>query len=199
MKYAFKFSASGHEPAIERAERLLSEVPGGARKALLRAVNRAMQEGRTAAVQAVTSRYQIRARDVRPTFHMKKARLSTLEAELSSSGEKLELRDFKHTPKTDTTGANRKRVRVAVERRGGLKPLGQAFIYRGHIFSRTGKKAVASKGWHKGQKVEQIEKKFGLAVPQMVGHPEVSDAVANKMREAIDKRLDHEVNRILKV
>ena len=44
-----------------------------------------------------------------------------------------------------------------------------------------------------------IEKKIGPAVPSMIGNPDVVEAIEEKTQEAVVKRLDHEVNRILKV
>lgn len=99
----------------------------------------------------------------------------------------LGLAAYKHSPKTDSTGANRKRVRVSVKREGGMKPLGQAFVWQGKIMQRVGKKRLP------------IEKKLGPSIPSIIGNPEVVEAIEERTDEMIVKRLDHEVNRILKV
>lgn len=175
------------DKAMERAQKLLSEVPSGAETALMRALNRAAQSGKSQAVKEVRARYTVKAGDIRKTLTTTKATRTNLEAEIVSRGSPLSLAAFKHTPKTDTTGAARKRVRVAVKKEGGLKPLGQAFVWRGKIMQRIGKTRLP------------IEKKIGPAVPSMIGNPDVVEAIEEKTQETVVKRLDHEVNRILKV
>lgn len=170
--------------SFERAEKLLAGIPGGFETAMSRSFNRALQEGRTAAVRQTTKEYTIRARDVRSTFKMNRASKSNLEANLSSKGQRLPLSTFKHNPSTDTTGANRKQVRVAVTN-GGLKPLGQAFIHKGRILQRLGSSAYP------------VQMKFGPSVPSMLDNDEVVDVVVETMGKSVDKRLDHEVLRLL--
>lgn len=187
------------DKAFDRAKKLLSEVPGGVETALMRALNRAAQSGKAQAVREVRARYTAKAGAIRETLTNTRATLTNLEAEIVSRGSPLNLADFKHTPRTDTTGAARKRVRVSVKKEGGLKPLGQAFVFNGQIFSRTGKFIVATRGRHKDKRVEQVEKKIAPSVPSMIGNPEVVEAIEEKTQETVIKRLDHEVNRILKV
>lgn len=187
------------DKAFDQAKKLLSEVPGGVDTALMRAVNRAAQSGKAQTVREVRARYTVKAGDIRKTLTTTKATRTNLEAEIVSRGSPLGLASFKHTPRTDTTGAARKRVRVAVKKEGGLKPLGQTFVFNGQIFSRNGKFIVATRGRHKDKRVEQVEKKIGPSVPSMIGNPEVVEAIEEQTQETVVKRLDHEVNRILKV
>jgi hypothetical protein len=170
--------------AVERASKLLEGIPGGMQKAMTRALNRALQEGRTAGTREVTRRYTVKAKEVRPTFKMHKASNSNLEAELSSTGQKLPLSSFTHRPNADTTGANRKQIRVGVKK-GGLKPLGQGFMWRGKVMQRLGQTRLP------------VEQKYGPAVPSMLDNEEIVDKVVDTMGNAVDKRLDHETNRIL--
>ena len=170
------------DQAIERAKKLLSEVPGGVETAMMRSINRAAQAGKTQAVKEVRARYTVKAGDVRQTLTTSKATHAKLEAEIVSRGPMLGLAAYKHSPKTDSTGANRKRVRVSVKREGGMKPLGQAFVWQGKIMQRL-----------------PIEKKLGPSIPSIIGNPEVVEAIEERTDEMIVKRLDHEVNRILKV
>lgn len=175
------------DKAVERAKKLLSDVPGGAETALMRAINRATQSGKAQAVREVRARYTVKAGDIRKTLTTTKATRTSLEAEIVSRGSPLGLASFKHAPKTDTTGNARKRVRVAVMKDGGLKPLGQAFVWQGKIMQRVGKTRLP------------VEKKIGPSVPSMIGNPEVVEAIESKTQEAVVTRLDHEVDRILKV
>lgn len=170
--------------AIEKAVKYLAGVPGGFETAMMRAFNRALQEGRTAAVRETTKQYTVRAKDIRPTFKMHHASKSNLEAGLSSKGGRLPLSTFSHRPTTDTTGAKRKQVRVSVKK-GGLKPLGQAFVHNGRILQRLGPTSYP------------VQQKFGPAVPTMLDNDEVVDKVVETMGNSVDKRLEHETIRIL--
>lgn len=173
--------------ALERAGRLLSEVPGGVEKALVSSLNRAAQMGKTQATREVTSRYTVKAKDVRPTMKLSRATKSSLEAEIESRGPALGLSHYRHSPRSDTTGSRRKPIRVAVKRDGGLKPLGKAFVWRGKIMERSQRTRLP------------INKMMGPSVPSVMNNPEIVDAVLQTSEENVVKRLDHEVNRILKV
>lgn len=170
--------------AIEKAQKYLAGVPKGFETAMMRSLNRALQEGRTAAVRETTKQYTIKARDVRPTFKMQRASRADLSASLESNGGRLPLSTFTHRPTTDTTGANRKQVRVGVKK-GGLKPLGQAFVHNGRILQRLGRTSYP------------VQQKFGPSIPSMLDNDEVVDKVVETMGKSVEKRLEHEVGRIL--
>ena len=175
------------DKAMERAKKLLSEVPGGAEKALMRALNRAAQAGRTQADKSVRERYTLKQASILSTLTTRKATRTHLEAEIVSRGPMLGLAAFKHTPQKDSTGAARKRVRVAVKKDGGLKPLGQAFVWQGKIMQRVGRSRLP------------VEKLVGPSIPSIIGNPEIVEAIEEKSEEMVVKRLDNEVNSILKV
>lgn len=179
-----RLNVEADKNAFEEAEKLLAGIPGGIEKATSRALNRALQEGRTAATREVTRRYTVKAKEVRPTFKMHKASNSNLEADLTSTGENLPLSSFSHRPSTDTTGAARKQVRVGVKK-GGLKPLGQAFIHKGRVMQRLGQSRLP------------VEQKYGPAVPVILNNDEIVDKVVETMGKSVEKRLEHETNRLL--
>lgn len=172
------------DDSIERASVLLSRIPNGLRTVITRALNRSLYEGRTSAIREVRKEYTVRARDVRPTFKMHRANKKDLNAELKSRGSNLELTLFSHKPKTDTTGARRRQIRVGVKK-GGLKPIGQGFIHKGRIFQRLGETSYP------------VQLKFGIAVPVMLNNDDVSGEVLDTMRASFVKRLDHETDILL--
>lgn len=179
-----KFEVETNKNSFEKAAKLLAGIPNGVETAMSRAFNRALQEGRTAGTREVTKQYTVKAKDVRSTFAMKRASKSNLEAELSSKGQRLPLSSFAHRPSTDTTGARRQQVRVGVKK-GGLKPLGQAFVHNGRILQRLGSTSYP------------VQQKFGAAVPSMLNNDDVVDVVVETMNKSVDKRLEHEAGRIL--
>lgn len=170
--------------AIERAEKLLAGVPGGIQQAMVSSFNRALLEGRTAGTREATKRYTLKAGIVRRTMVMHRASKNNIEADLASRGRRLPLRYFAHKPRTDTTGANRREVSVAV-RQGALKPLGQGFVYHGMIMQRLGESRLP------------IEQKYTVSVPNILNNDEIVGVIQDKMAKSVEKRMAHETTRIL--
>lgn len=166
---------------LGRAEKVLKGIPGAAEKAVARALNRALVSGRAEAVRAARSEYTIKAAAVRADFSgMKRARPKDLTAELGARGSPKPLSVYKHAPTSDTTGAKRTQVRVAVKK-GGLKPLGQAYIHGGRVMRRLGATRLP------------VEQKYGPSVPAVLGNMNVSEQIMDKMSETAESRLDHEI------
>ena len=174
---------------IDEAQRLLAGIPNGLPMVLSRSLNRALSEGRTAAIRGVTDEYTIKARDVRATFATQRATRSKLQASLTSRGGNEPLSKYAYRPRVDTTGARRKSVRVGV-RRGALHSLDRVFI-----------KKDGSNIWileRLGRKSYPIEVKYGPAVPLTVGNEAIVDEVIETMQASVEKRLAHETERLLK-
>lgn len=180
-----KIRLEKNESDMQKATRLLSGCSEAIPSVFSNAMNRAAEQGRTAAIRCVTKEYTVKARTVRETMRIKKASKEDLSTELTSRGARLPLRDFRHSPASgDTTGSNRKQIRVAVKR-GGMKPLENAFIYRGRIFQRLGSARLP------------VEQKFSNAVPVMLNNDAVVNEVTETMESAMGRRLDYEVKRTL--
>ena len=173
------------EKSIQKAERLLAGIPGGIEKAMYRSMNRALQEGRTVATRETAKLYTVKSRDVRSTFKMHRADKSSLDAELISTGANLPLSKYSHKPHTDTTGAKRKQIRVGVKKSGGLKSLGQGFIWNGKVMQRVGSSRLP------------VVQKYGPAVPSILDNPQIVEAVTDKMADSMVRRMEHETLRLL--
>lgn len=174
-----------NQKALERAAKLLSEIPDGYELAVYRSMNRAAQAGRTAAVSTIRQEYEIKASTVRRHFKIHKASRGNLEALVTAKGPNLPLVQYKTRPKTDTTGNARKRVRVAVKKKGGLKPLGQSFVYKGRILQRLGTASLP------------VHEVYGPAIPLAANNNEVVKNVEKVMQETFLQRLDHETKYLL--
>lgn len=172
---------------VKQAENLLSHVNGGAAQALSRALNRAVHSARANAVRGVRDEYTAKAGDVRKSIRLKMSKPNDLQAEVNSSGSPLSLSSFDVKPKT-VNGARRSPIRVGV-RKGSAVKMGRAFVARVggnlHVFERVGKARLP------------IEKKFGPSVPQMMGNPRLVEYIADRARKDIDKRLNHEIGRLI--
>ncbi|MGN0885799.1 MAG: phage tail protein [Candidatus Spyradenecus sp.] len=170
---------------LEKARKYLAGIPDGAERAILNAFNRAILSARTSGTKEVRKVYAVRADKVRKSFAMHRASRSELSAELVSRGDSLPLSNFRYRPTTDTTGNRRKQVRVQVRNDGGLKPLGQAFIWGGKVMQRLGEDRLPVQHVH------------ALAVPVMLSEHTVVEAVQMTMLTTTQKRLDHEIHRLL--
>ena len=169
---------------IRIAGEMLREIPKGAEEAAARAFNRALLTGRAAATREVTKRYKVKAKDVRPTFAMKRASKSDLSAALISRGTALPLRSFAHKPTTDTTGNKRKPIRVTISN-DKTTTLTTAFVWNRHIYGRLGERRLP------------IYKMVGPSVPGMLGSDNIVEEVQGVMEEAAEKRLEHEFGRLV--
>lgn len=185
---------------IKKAETLLQGVPGGAKRALSRSLNRATIAGQTAAIKNLRDGYHVKAGDIRSTIRISKASPSRLSAEINSKGSAIRLIKFKVNPQT-VNAKRRTPVRVGVAK-GGQSVIKAGFIARmpngtKGVFERTGKFKTARAGRYAGRKREMIEQKFGPSVPQMLGNKTIVKEISERATEMLDKRLDHEINRIL--
>ena len=180
----------GAQEQIDRASRYLAGIPQGVEIAMLNAMRRALTAGRTAGTRKVREVYAIRAGDVRKAFVMsRRPSRSNLEGELRSRGKSLPISKFRYSPTDETTGGRRRLVRASVKKDGGLKPLGIAFVRNnkeyGNVWQRLGKTSYP------------IRPVYAISIPQMLGEGRVVDAVQETMIETTNKRLDHEIYRLL--
>lgn len=190
------------EETVNRVERILAEVPGGAQKALSAAMNRGLAKVRTAAFKEVRSVYAVQygALKEKTNIRTKKASTSNLAGEVYFSGVKIPLYKFKVTPQAAATGA---KVMATVQK-GNQTEFSNAFIAmmgNGHIgvFERTGTQGIKSRTeqYKAGKHTEKLEEKMGLSVPQMVGNSDVIERVSAEAQETINTRVEHEIERIL--
>lgn len=173
---------------IEKAERALENIPDGVPKVIVRAINRAAESARTEASRKVREKYYVKHSDVISTIKIYKASPADYSATIISKGHVLALPKFRVTPREPEP--KRKKSIIVRVKRGGGGPLPGAFVAQmksGHVgvFKRVGKPRLP------------IEQKYGPSVPQMLGSPSVSQWIEEKAQETLEKRLDHEINRLL--
>lgn len=175
---------------ILRAETLLGEIKGALPKVQSNAINRSLVSARAEAVRSVRQEYAIGADAVRKTIVVRIASMANPVGCILSSGSPIALSKFDVSPKRPQGGKNQTPVTVRVKLAGGRKPIKHAFVAKvssGHIgvFIRAGKKRYP------------IKQLYGPSVPQMLGSEKVSKKIEAKAMETLDKRLDHEINRVL--
>lgn len=172
------------EKALLRAERALSEVKGGADKAIARAMNRAVSMSRTQSGKLLTAAYTVKSGTVKKDFHIRRAKPKDMVATLKVSGTKIPYKDFKIRPRNDTTGKNIKPVKVEI-RKGNPFKVERGYVWQGNVFKRRGKSRLP------------VIKEQGPAVAQMLKQEKVLDEVIEGLEKNFSERLDHEVEYIL--
>lgn len=174
------------ENQLRRAQEILRHVPNKIPQAVASAINRATESARTAAVKKAREDYIIQAGRVRETIDISKASSSNLSARVRARGRPRALTYFKTNPKAPKKMPRGSQLFAQVKRSGGgtIKGAFVAKMRSGHVgvFNRSGSRLV---------------QRYGPSVPQMLESQTVSKFVQNKAVEVLDKRLEHEINRIL--
>lgn len=184
---------------IEHAQKMLGHIPGAAQKAVAHAINRATQTAKSAAATEARKSYVIKHGDVLKTISIRKASPGDLTAAVVSRGHVVALPKFRVTPKAPQPKRAAEvrwkkgrtfSIKARVKHGDGGGSINNAFVARmksGHVgvFNRSSGKRFP------------IIQRFGPSVPQMLGAPSVRLWVENRATEALDKRLDHEIKRIL--
>jgi hypothetical protein len=183
---------------VEKAQRMLSHLPDAAPEAMARAINRAAEAAKTEAARKVRETYIVRHKDVVDTIKISRASPTHLMARVISTGTVFPLTKFRVTPKEPqpqrAAAVRWKKARpfkvTARVKRGEGGPIKSAFVARmssGHVgvFKRV------------SEARSPIQQLYGPSIPQMLDSKTVSEWVYEKARETMDKRLDHEITRIL--
>jgi len=175
---------------IDRVNLILSGIPGGAQKAFSSVIRRANSTVKAETVRQITSTYAISAQNARSGGNIQ-ARVQKSDGgvvgTVSFAGYKLPLYRFNVSP---TLPIQRATVKAAVMKGNAQTPFTHAFIAR-------------MKNGHTGM----FERETGSSFPvtefmaqstaQMAGNDEVLEHVSEKAQETINKRIEHEITRIL--
>lgn len=196
------------EKGIKEAKKILSHINDGIEKAVWNASGRALKTGKSRLSKSIQKRYTIRARSKNPKEEHKtlsgnikeKRDYKKLGGRLKVKGHMLNLYDFDVTPKTPFRkgGERPKSLNVAVLKQGGKKKLLHSFVQKmksGHVgvFDRI--KGSKMKDKNK----EKIHELKSPAAAIMATNEEVAPTSQKAMDIMFMKRLDHEVERLLKV
>jgi len=155
---------------------------------LSKAINRAAENAKTNMAKLTVQKYIIKNKDVKETIKVIKSNKSNLNALVKSEGKLLGLDKFKINPKSRPQRPPRSQ-KAQVKKSGSLKSILRAFI-----ITVNGKSIVMQR---EGVKRLPIKRLFGPAVPEMIGNEETFRELQQKANETLQKRIDHEINRIL--
>ena len=179
---------------IEQAQELLKDIPGATKKAVSTALRKSLRNAKKEAVKKVRERYTIRkAGYVSRTIKMKVENMTGI---LSSKGPVNDLSYFKTNPKTVPKRRPPKGKYLysqVVKGQGGT--IAHAFLAR----MKSGHVGVFQRAGHGASNASlPISKLAGPSTPQMLGSPSVTEFIAKKMLERMDKNLEHEIDAFLK-
>jgi len=159
-------------------------------KAMTSALNRVGTEVKTAASREIRKRYDVRATDIKKygKINVTRASTATMQLILKSVGPSIPLIRFRTRPSRPPI--RRPKVLTASVKRSGGKPIPGAFVAlmgSGHVgvFKRVGKRR------------NPIQELYGPAVPVMLGEDGVAENLNEVAQKSMNKRLNHEVNRVL--
>ena len=176
------------ESSLSRTSKLLAGISDGLYKAVGSALQRAAATGKTAAKKAVTDEYAISQSEflaqTRSINHFVRESGGGLSVAFGFAGNVIPLLRF------NTSVDGEGRVTTQVKRSGAAETLDRAFVtttghHRG-VYEREGASRLP------------IKELFGPATTQMMYSNEaVMDAMEEKMAETYEKRIDHEILRVL--
>lgn len=183
------------QEALNRAEKLLSNIPGGVEKAVRSAMSRTVSGLRANTVKAARERYDIKAGDVRTNeaVRVRYSYQNGVQADILFSGKRIPLHRFGGSaPKVPTPG---QAARGHVLKSTSPTRFLSAFVAQmksGHIgiFERTGGKNSAGR--------DEIRELISPSVPQMLGSEQVTERLDKIAAERFSKEFEHAVDAILK-
>ena len=171
-----------------RVNAVLSGIKNAPNKVFYNVINRALSTVRTQAGKLIAATYQIKQREIKSNSNMqvKRASANNLTGEIAFAGTVIPLMNFKVSPKDP----QKKTVSVSVLREAGGKRLESAYVadlgrYGVGVFERLTSKRETS---------QQL---YGPSVAHMMGNAQVLEQAEQKAQETIDKRVEHEISRIL--
>lgn len=170
---------------LKKVQLALRNQPEKINLVLSRAINRAATNAKSNMSKKVREEYVVKASDVKKTINISKATSSNPSATVKSTGNRLDLVDFKLTPKNLFKGQNN--YSVQVHKSGGLKKV-PGF-------------AAASNKWglfmRAGAKQYPIKRLMGPSVPQMIGHESVITWIEQEASSMLNQRVQHELEQVL--
>jgi hypothetical protein len=198
----------------DRINLILGGIKNGAPKAFSSIIGRGLQTTRTVALKEITKVYTISKEDVRAEsnikIHTPRKDNGGVIGEITYAGATIPLVRFDITPETPTVGKRSTGVYARQMKNSGKELFKHAFISEmrsGHIGmfervkgeymnSRKGENEHSQKIGYNGTK-KSYDQFYGSSVSQMIENIRVRLPIEKKVQETIDKRVEHEITRIL--
>lgn len=200
---------------LSRVEKLLYGIPGGVEAAESNAFNRGLTAGKTEANKQIRQRYAISTGMVNRFSRVTLRRSSGGgDAAIEFSGTKIPV--FKFQPSPAARSYTGKRIPVVIQGEG--KNAVWRMVYKNHAVKAMD---IKDTGYHTGEKwfianfksghtgifkrtgettsgnKPEIREIWGPSVADMLDYEPAKEAVAERVQEVVNQRLEHEIGRIL--
>ncbi len=195
---------------LEDAQKLLSGIKDGSRKAIARALNKTVGTSsggvQSDAVKEVAKEFNLTQKDIKRDFKIKKATYTDLSAYVRAQGRPVPLERFIRTRQTQ------KGVSIQVKKNRSRVVIPHLFIrkYKGGVFIRLAlirditsnpmsiRRDKSGKFLGKFRdKRFPIKHRFGPRIPDIFSNAEVMEPILKKAQERLDKNFGHEVEFLL--
>ena len=181
--------------AVEAWEKASQGVvkPEAFKRALALAVNRTLAQTRAEAIRQAMAQYAVKRKSLLDAIRTRPASASAPSAELTFTGPRIPLMQFIVKPSGPISFKGKPRqgrpqLYVQVRKDGG----GPA---KGLFVANMGKEPAVYK--RKTPKRFPVSAEKGPSIVSMVGNETARQAIQEKAREALEKRIDHEMNRLM--
>lgn len=177
---------------LAQVEKKLGELKSEASKALKNAVNATAKQARKELAGTAQNTYEVKSGRFNKAMKIKNATKSRLEATIKAKGKPMELKDFKVSPASVKTGADRpKMVKAKVISSGSLKKLQKGDIKAFVVKFSSGHAAVAQR---KGEEKLPIKTLYSNSIPKMIGNEKkvygiVKPNIENNLRDNVNKQV----------
>jgi hypothetical protein len=172
---------------FKEAEKMLKGIRNGYPRAMRDAINRGLQEGKNAAVEAITHRYVMSDSKVKQGIKVNKASLNDLKGNLDIKGEMQRIDQFH--PRISyirgSRGPRRQVVRVTIIR-------GQTKVVRGAF--RIPDKRIMERRQSSRFPIFPVST---IGIAHMAGHHRVAPVIQKAINSTINTQLKHNVEQVL--
>jgi len=190
---------------IEKVQRRLAHIKGGAETAIQRAINVAVVGIRTDGAREVSKEFMVSKQAVREKMVVIKASRANLDAVAKRKGPRFFAKNFPRTPNTNPGQRGGKPVFLRPHRSGdgwhlrsdasrGKSGVSKAFVVR----DRHGKMKRGPGIYVRiGNRRNRLAHARGLSVPEMLGNSRIRETIQAGATMRLNKELDRQVNLIL--
>lgn len=181
---------------LAKVEKKLGSLKSEAPKALKNAINQTAKQARKDLATEAQKTYVVKSGRFNKAMTIKNATQSSLEATIKATGAPMELKDYKVSPATARTGANRPDLTKAkVLKAGSMKGLQKGNIKAFVAKFASGHASVAQR---RGSAQLPLKVLFSNSIPKMLGNEKrVYGVVRPTIEQNLQENIDKQVRKIL--
>lgn len=184
------------QSTLRKVEKKLGSLKSEAPKTLKNAINQTAKQARKDLAKEAQKTYVVKSGRFNKAMTIKNATQGSLEATIKATGAPMELKDYKVSPATVRTGANRPSITKAKV----LKASSMKGLQKGDIkaFVAKFKSGHASVAQRRGSSRLPIKKLFSNSIPKMIGNEKrVYGIVRPTIEDNLQENIDKQVQKIL--